>query len=329
MVSSWKQEVLAPTDLIGNSSLREGMESPPSCLLVFCSRKWHESETLLWYVGKDGGNMGIQLGPLTLNYYGVIIMAGALAGSWLVRREADRKGLEGDLIWDALVRLLVGGILGARLWHILTPSASLQAQGVTTSYYLSHPLDAIAIWRGGLGIPGAIAGGVIALYLFSLRRGVSFFAWLDVTAPGLALGQAIGRWGNFVNQELYGAPTDLPWAIYIDPKHRLSSFLQEAYYHPLFLYESLWSLANMGLLLWIGRRFGDRLRKGDVFLIYLLTYFFGRFFLEFLRLDPSPVAGLNVNQSLAAVTVVVAGSILGWRFLRSRAGQATARTAST
>lgn len=257
--------------------------------------------------------MGIHLGPLTLNYYGLIIMVGAIAGAWLVRREANRHDLEGDLVWDALVWLLIGGILGARLWHILTPSASLQAQGVTTMYYLTHPLAAIAIWRGGLGIPGAIVGGVIALYLFTRRRELPFLAWLDAGAPGLALGQAIGRWGNFVNQELYGAPTDLPWAIYIDPQHRLKPFLENAYYHPLFLYESIWNLGNMALLLWLGRRGGHRLENGDLFLIYLVTYFFGRFFLEFLRLDPSPVAGLNVNQTLAAAIVVVAGGLLARR----------------
>ncbi|NIV36955.1 MAG: prolipoprotein diacylglyceryl transferase, partial [Anaerolineae bacterium] len=112
------------------------------------------------------------------------------------RREANRHGLEGDLVWDSLVWLLIGGVLGARVWHILTPSASLQAQGVTTMYYLTHPLDAIAVWRGGLGIPGAIVGGAIALYLFTRRRQLPFPAWLDAGAPGLALGQAIGRWGN-------------------------------------------------------------------------------------------------------------------------------------
>mgnify|MGYP002412755321 FL=1 len=131
----------------------------------------------------------------------------------------------------------------------------------------------------------------------------------------MALAQAIGRWGNFVNQELYGAPTNLPWAIYIDPAHRLPGFENQAYYHPTFLYESLWNLANMGLLLWLGRKYSDRLRPGDIFLTYLIVYPIGRFFLEFLRLDSSQVAGINANQTLMAVIAVLASIAL---YLRHR-----------
>jgi len=165
-------------------------------------------------------------------------MLGAVAGAWIASREARRRGENPDLIWDSLTWILVGGILGARLWHILTPPSSMIEQGITTAYYLTHPLDALAIWRGGLGIPGAVIGGVLALYLFSRKKGIQFSIWLDIGAPGLALGQAIGRWGNFVNQELYGLPTDLPWAITIDPANRLAEFANQATYHPLFLYES-------------------------------------------------------------------------------------------
>ena len=253
------------------------------------------------------------IGPLTIHFYGIVIMLGIVAATYLARREANRRGQNGDLVWDMLVWMLIAGIIGARLWHILTPSPSLVAQGVTTYYYLTHPLDAIAIWKGGLGIAGAVVGGAIALFFFGRKHNLPFLIWLDILAPALALGQAIGRWGNFFNQELYGAPTSLPWAIYIDPQHRLSGFENQAYYHPTFLYESIWNLANMALLLWLSRHFKNHFKSGDVFLIYLVTYPLGRFLLEFLRLDSSQLAGINANQALMLVVMVAASLILGWR----------------
>jgi phosphatidylglycerol:prolipoprotein diacylglycerol transferase len=137
-------------------------------------------------------------------------------------------------------------------------------------------------------------------------------AWADVIAPGLALGQAIGRWANFVNQELYGAPTNLPWAITISPEKRLAGFEEITTYHPLFLYESLWSLATVFFLIWVGRKYRDRLKTGDIFLIYLVTYPTIRFLLDFLRLDASMVAGINANQAVMLVVGLVAAFVL-WR----------------
>ncbi len=261
---------------------------------------------------------GVSIGPIFIHFYGLIIMAGVLAATWLAGRQAKAAGLDTDFTWDILIWVLVAGVVGARIWHILTPPPSMQAQGITTLYYLTHPLAAIAIWNGGLGIPGAVIGGGLALFLFSRKYHLPFVPWLDAIAPGLALGQAIGRWGNFVNQELYGAPTHLPWAIYIDPAHRLPGFESLAYYHPLFLYESIWDLANMAVLLWVGRRFKGRLFAGDLFLIYLLIYPLGRFLLEFVRLDASQVAGINANQTLMAVVFFVALTALLWRHLRAR-----------
>ncbi len=253
---------------------------------------------------------GFQLGPLFVRFYGIILMSGAVAGALLARREAKRRGYDPDIVWDLFVYLLIGGIIGARLWHILTPSPST---GVTAAWYFSHPLDALAVWKGGLGIPGAIIGGLIALYFYSRRTGINFAEWTDIGAPGLALGQAIGRWGNFFNQELYGAPTNLPWKLYIDPAHRLPGYLDQAYYHPLFLYESLWNLMNMFLLLWISRRFASSLKTGDLFLTYLIVYPVGRFLLDFLRLDASLVAGININQTIMGVVAVCAAVALVWR----------------
>lgn len=257
--------------------------------------------------------LGIHLGPLYIRYYGLILMTGVVAAATLASREARRRKLDPDLVWDGLIWVLIGGVIGARIWHILTPPPSMVAQGITTAYYLTHPLDAIAIWRGGLGIVGAVAGGGLSLYIYTRRAGLSFATWIDIAAAGIALGQAIGRWGNFINQELYGAPTDLPWAIHIDPQYRLPGFENQATYHPLFLYESLWNLANMVFLLWLGRRYADRLKPGDLFLSYLITYPIARFLLEFLRLDSSEIAGLNANQALMAVVALAAAGFIYWR----------------
>lgn len=256
---------------------------------------------------------GIHIGPVTIYFYGILIMLGALAATWLASVEAKRRKINGDIVWDMLPWLLIGGVIGARIWHILTPPESFVQQGITTWYYITHPLDALAIWRGGLGIPGAVMGGALALYIYTRRKMMSFAMWTDIIAPGLALAQAIGRWGNFVNQEVYGAPTNLPWAIFIDPANRLPQYADVGYYHPLFAYESIYNLINMGILLWIGRKFVDRLRTGDIFLIYLIIYPVGRFFLEFLRLDPSPVLGININQTIMAVVAVASALALFFR----------------
>jgi phosphatidylglycerol:prolipoprotein diacylglycerol transferase len=258
---------------------------------------------------------GFQLGPLYIRFYGILIMLGALAATYLATYLAKKKGEDPEIAWDMLIWLLIGGIIGARLWHILFPPASMVAVGLTTGYYLTHPLDAINTTNGGLGIPGAVIGGALALLWYSRRHRLSFAVWVDLIAPGLALAQAVGRWGNFLNQEIYGAPTDLPWKIYIDPAHRLAGFQTVEYYHPLFLYESLYNLINMAFLLWAGRKWKKWLRPGDIFVIYLITYPFFRFWLEFLRLDPAPVAGIDINQTVMAVVAISAAVLL---FVRHR-----------
>lgn len=258
----------------------------------------------------------------TLYYYGVILMTGALCGGLLASREAARRGHNPESVWDLLIWLVIGGVVGARLWHVFTPSPSLVAQGVDTVYYLTHPLDLINLRKGGLGIPGAVIGGAVALYFFCRKYRMSFAEWADIAAPGLALGQAIGRWGNFFNQELYGAPTSLPWRIFIDENHRLPAFKDAEYYHPLFLYESLWNLANMFLLLWLARRFKDSMKPGDLFLAYLVTYPLGRFLLDFLRLDAATIGGINANQTVMVVVAICSAAALLWRHQSAREGQA-------
>lgn len=252
---------------------------------------------------------GIELGFISIRFYGIILMTGALAAAILTSWEAKRKGQDTEITWDGLVWVLIGGIIGARLWHILTPSPSDVAVGLTTKYYLTHPLDAINIRRGGLGIVGGVIGGMLAFYLFCIKRKVSFATWVDLAAPGLALGQAIGRWGNFINQELYGLPTDLPWGIFIEPQYRVKGYEAFSHFHPAFLYESMWNLVNMGILLWVGRKFVKQLLPGDIMLLYLAIYPLGRFLLEFIRLNSSEIGGINANQ--AFMLIVIFGSMVG------------------
>jgi len=265
---------------------------------------------------------GFQIGPLYIHYYGVIIMVGALLAAWMASWQARKRNQDPELVWDMLPWLLIAGIIGARIWHLLTPSESMVKQGITTYYYLTHPLDAIAVWKGGLGIPGAVIGGLLALYLYSKSKKQNILTWMDIIAPGLALAQAVGRWGNFVNQEIYGAPTDLPWAIYIEPSRRIPGFEQFNSFHPLFLYESIWNLLNMAALLWLGKKFNGWLKQGDLFLCYLIIYPVGRFFLEFLRLDASRVGGINANQTLMAVLALGSIALLVWRHRGSNPAEA-------
>ena len=166
------------------------------------------------------------------------------------------------------------------------------------------------IRNGGLGIPGAVIGGAIALWIYCRKKKISFLTWADIIAPGVALAQAIGRWGNFFNQELYGKPTNLPWKIYIDPQHRVSGYQDYEYFHPLFLYESLWNLINMAILLWAARRFEKWLKPGDLFLFYMIMYSIGRFSLDFLRLDASQVGGINFNQTFVIFVALVSGLLI-------------------
>jgi phosphatidylglycerol---prolipoprotein diacylglyceryl transferase len=264
---------------------------------------------------------GFSIGPLYIHFYGILVMLGVLVATFMASWNAKHYKQNGEVAWDLLPWLLIAGVIGARIWHILTPPPSMVERGITAGYYFTHPLDALAIWNGGLGIPGAVIGGLIALWICIRQRKLSLATWTDIIAPGLVLAQAIGRWGNFVNQELYGSPTNLPWAIFIDPAHRLPGYENITRYHPLFLYESLLNLANMAVLLWVGRRFKDRLKPGDVFLVYLIFYPVVRFSLEFLRMDASQVGGINFNQTLMAVIAILATAALILRHRRGPKGQ--------
>jgi phosphatidylglycerol:prolipoprotein diacylglycerol transferase len=261
------------------------------------------------------------LQPFHIYFYGIFIMAGVIAAAFLAQAEAKRRGLNPNFLWDALFWVVLAGIVGARIWHIFTPPPSMVEQGITTKWYLTHPLDMINIRNGGLGIPGAVIGGALAMLVLCRRRKMSFLMWADIVVPGVALAQAIGRWGNFFNQELYGKPTNLPWKIYIDPLHRVPGYENYNYFQPLFFYESVWNVLVMTLLLWASRRFEKWLNPGDILLAYMILYAIGRFFLEFLRLDAAQVGGINFNQTFVAVVAVIAGVLF---YLNHRLRQAKA-----
>jgi phosphatidylglycerol:prolipoprotein diacylglycerol transferase len=267
--------------------------------------------------------LGIHLGPLYIRYYGIILMAGAFVAGWIAAREAQRRGHNPDYVWDGLVWVLIGGIVGARIWHIFTPPPSQVAAGLDTAYYLNFtnlvPVfnlggteiklpAALAVGNGGLGIPGAVIGGVLALYWFVRRHKLNFMEWLDIVAPALPIGQAIGRVGNFVNQELYGAPTDLPWGLKID--RPLAPYTPDQRFHPLFAYEAIGNILLFSVIMYLQRRYKDRLRVGDLFLIYLIGYPALRFFLDFIRLDNAQVLGINTNQTILLGVAIAAALTL-------------------
>ncbi len=266
--------------------------------------------------------LGIHLGPLYLRFYGLILVGGAMVGAYLASVEARRKGANPDTVWDALVWALIGGIVGARIYHVFTPPPSMVAAGFTTAAYFKNPITILEVWNGGLGIPGGIVGGLLALWIYTRYAKLDFLLWVDIAAPAVPLAQAIGRWGNFVNQELYGKPTDLPWGIFIQPQYRLPGYTEFERFHPTFLYESILNLFVCLALLWIARRFADRLKPGDLLLSYLMLYGAVRFLMEFLRLDSSGFGNLNINQTLSALAVVAGGIWLALRHRRQRKAKA-------
>jgi phosphatidylglycerol:prolipoprotein diacylglycerol transferase len=257
---------------------------------------------------------GIQLGPLYVRYYALIMILGVLVGACVASWDVRRRGQDPEFVWDLLVWAVVGGVAGARLWSILTPSPSASAAGYTTFYFLSHPWEALAVWKGGVSVIGAVPGGLLGVYLYTRRHPIDFVAFTDTIAVSLPLGQAIGRWGNFVNQELHGTPTTLPWGIRV--AHPLPSYSPDQRLHPVFLYESLGTLLIGLALIHVGRRWTKWLLKGDLFLLYLMAYPALRFTLEFLKPDLSQVFGLNADQSLMVLVALAAALALAWRHLR-------------
>ncbi|HUW96317.1 MAG TPA: prolipoprotein diacylglyceryl transferase [Anaerolineae bacterium] len=259
---------------------------------------------------------------LPIYWYGVIVVICILVGAFVTSIEASRRGENPDHIWNGLILVIIFGLIGARLYHVISSPQGL-VRGF--DYYLQHPVEIFMIRQGGLGIFGAIAGGVLAVYIYARWQKLNFLTWIDIAAPGLALGQAIGRWGNFFNQELYGYPTTVPWGIPIDLRFRLPQFAnlpETTRFHPTFLYESLWSLVAFVILMYVARRFGDRLLKGDVFLVYCILYPLGRFLVELQRPDAWMLGPLAAAQAISLLIMLAAVAILVYRHRRRSAAEA-------
>ena len=254
----------------------------------------------------------ITIGPLSLRAYGLAIAAGVLAGVWLARKRwAERGGDPEDVVSIALWAV-PAGLVGARLYHVITD---------WRQYFPDDPLGAFAIWKGGLGIPGGIAAGVLVGLWAARRKGVRLSVGLDVVAPALPLAQAIGRLGNWFNQELFGGPTSLPWGLEISPARRPEAYRFFETFHPTFLYEALWNLALMGVLIAVDRR--RVLRPGNIFALYVGGYFLGRLWVESLRVDPaSIVLGLRVNIWISIIVLVAVATVLVVRGLGRRPDEA-------
>src|SRR5918998_2337510 len=246
-----------------------------------------------------------EAGPFALRYYGIFIALGIVTATWLTGRELTRKGYDPTLALDSLFLVVPLGFIGARLYHVITDY----------DIYANDPIPGIfEVWNGGLGIYGAVIGGFLGLLVFARVRGISALAFADAIAPGLVLAQAIGRFGNYFNQELFGRPSDLPWAIEIAPENRPPQFNDAASFHPTFLYESIWDVLVCLILLLVARSFANSLKNGDIFLLYVCLYSVGRFFVETLRIDPAFLIGdFRGNLFVASVLALTFALIL---FLR-------------
>ena len=256
------------------------------------------------------GAVAFQLGPLTIRWYGILMATAIGVGFWLARREAQREKLPADDILRVAQWAVIAGLVGARLYEVI----------FSWDYYGQYPEKIIAVWEGGLAIHGAlIVGPLVGVYL-ARRWHVPIWRSLDSAAPSIVLGQAIGRWGNFFNEEAFGRPTSLPWKLYIAPPHRPLAFAQDEYFHPTFRYESLWDLAVF-LVLVLCLRPLLRDRPGGLFFCYVGLYSVGRFAIESLRLDSFWLDGFRVPQLASAAGIVIAIVGLAVVFRRGRSAE--------
>ena len=262
--------------------------------------------------------IAFQIGPIAVHWYGLLIVAGILSATYLATYLAKLSGRNPEFVWDALTWCVLLGVVGARLYHVLTPTPSM---GVGQWYYFQNPGKIFEIWEGGLGIYGAVAGGALGLYIASRRAKENMLVWTDLIVPGLALAQGIGRWGNFINQELYGRPTNLPWAIYIDLDHRLPGYEMYERFHPTFLYESIWNVATCAALVYLIWRYRDKLVPGLSTSIYFISYSVIRFLLEFVRLDSPAIGRVTIAQIVALCVIAAFTAFMVWRVKAYKASQ--------
>ena len=240
------------------------------------------------------------LGPLPLRGYALCIIAGIIAAIWIgERRWVNRGGIRGE-VTDLALWAVPFGVVGGRLYHVITDHHLYFGDG-------RSPIDALYVWRGGLGIWGAIALGGVGVWIGARRKGIRVPAVLDAMAPGVLIAQALGRWGNWFNQELFGKPSTRPWALKIDLPNRPPGYEQYATFQPTFLYESIWDVAAFGFVLWADRRW--KLGHGRVLALYVMAYTAGRGWIEMLRIDDveyQHVLGLRLNVWTSIVLFILA-----------------------
>ncbi len=255
---------------------------------------------------------GVILFGLEIRFYSILILSGLLLGMVLAQRLAKWFGEDPTHVTNIAILGAIFALIGARIYHVVD----------YWEYYGQDASRIFAFRSGGIGIFGALAGAIFGLvaYVWWVNRRakqtgskpITALRWLDIGAPSFLFGQAIGRWGNFFNQELFGGPTDLPWAIPIDVAYRPGQYMDETHFHPLFLYESLLSFLGVILIVWIGVRFGKKLKQGDLFLLYLIWYPAERFLLEFLRLNNWKIGSIPTAQIVAVILATVAIMALVW-----------------
>ena len=266
---------------------------------------------------RSPGAIALHVGPLTLRWYGILMASAMALGLWLAHRDARRRVLDPEPLLKAAELALLGGLVGARLYYV----------AFNLDYYGQMPSKIFAVWEGGLAIHGGVIGGIILGGGYAWWRRLPVLHYLDIAAPSLALGQAIGRWGNFFNEEAFGTPTDLPWRLYIPPSHRPPEYAQSEFFHPTFLYESLWDGLVFVLLVWV---FRDRVARapGALFLTYLGLYSVGRFCTEALRTDALMAGPIRVAQLVSVVGVALALVGVPLMVRRSRAREMTRSSSS-
>lgn len=246
--------------------------------------------------------VAFSIGGLTVRWYGILIMLGVIAGAYLASWLARRKGEDPDQLWNMVPIVVFAAIAGARLYWVFLSWDTCCA---------ADPLQALNIRGGGISIHGAIAFGALAVWLFTRYQRLRFWRWIDIIVPAMALGQAIGRWGNFTNQEAFGNPTTLPWGIAIAPERRPAAFAASEYFHPTFLYESIYNLAASAFLVWLCLRIDRdrRLRDGDALWLYLIGYALARFAIETIRTDSLLLGPFKAAHVLSGVLLAI--GILG------------------
>jgi phosphatidylglycerol---prolipoprotein diacylglyceryl transferase len=269
---------------------------------MFIIDQYHSAQSLLAVQFVSPGENIFPVGWFPLKWYGVLIATAVLIGINLSMRLAKSRQIDPELIADLAIWLVLGAIPAARLYYVAFQWRT----------YAPNPIDIVKIWEGGIAIHGAIIGGSIAAIIFAKLKQVSFWQLADIVAPSLALGQAIGRWGNFFNSEAFGARTDLPWKLYIPS--------QDDYFHPTFLYESIWNLLVFTILMWlfIDDSRHHRLKAGSLFLVYLIAYSIGRFGIEGLRTDSLMLGSLRIAQVVSLIGMATGSIGLLWLYIRRR-----------